>query len=140
MTSVVSGSRRPAQLDDRAWLTAQLERYGTTEIARRLGTTRKVVRLACQRLNIPPHPEGRRRGTHIRPLAESETQPPVLTEAAEMFAAPTRIATPTYTTLLTHLAAADRARKAHDRVSERDAAIAGAATWLRIADQIDQAA
>lgn len=130
------GDRRPAQLDDPAWLTQRLEHAGTASIALELGVSRKTVRLACERLNIPSHPSGRRRGRRIT------DSPTALTETIDLFAAhaDSTAPAPTWTTVLGQLAAADTARKAHNRTSERNAAIALAVAAIRVAEHIDQAA
>jgi hypothetical protein len=123
------------RLHDRDWLQSHYLRHGDMWIALELGCNRKTVRRQRERLGIQSMPPGRRPGM---PPVDAFTPPEVLNDAAERFT--DDATTPTYNVLLEHLVAADQARKAHDRARERDAAINGAVTWLRIADRLDQAA
>lgn len=117
------------------WLREQLERTGEASIGRLLGVNKKTVTAARVRLGIPAATVGSRRGVVT---GRRSSDPAVNTTLARIV---TRFehdaAPPTWDTVLTHLAAADRARRSHDRTSEQNSAIALAAAAARVADHLE---
>lgn len=132
---------RPPQLDDRNWLLERLARYGERAIADELGCARGTVRNALARLDIPPQLPGRRRGVTLRRRITDATHSATAAEIVAHLSQNARARhAPTWTTVLTYLAAADEARKTHNRTDERAAAINLSIAAAKLADHLDRVA
>ncbi len=136
---------RPRELDDAQWLRRRYERDGDMAIALDLGVARGTLRAARERLGIAPQAPGRRRGVLvnvalIHPRAPAAQLPPVLEQLGRRYDQDSHHtgAPATWTTVLNRLAAADRARRRHDRTAELNAAIAVSSAAALVADHLEQ--
>lgn len=121
------------RLSDPNWLARMYSQHGDMWIALEIGADRKTIRKRREQFGIQSAPPGRRRGVSIANTTQRGDR-----TIARIIARASRIDNAAPGRALEHFAAADRARRDHDRVSERIAWEHVAATAIRIAQRLDQ--